>query len=79
MGVTLADILRQTSLTCERCDAGIEIHSYAEAITASWTGIEFASDMPNIMPGECDHTSGGYHLRRTVTGMSHLFCCVNER
>jgi hypothetical protein len=32
------------SLTCEQCDAGMEIGSYEEAVAAGWTDIEYAPD-----------------------------------
>jgi hypothetical protein len=33
------------SLTCEGCDAGMEIGSYDEAIVSGWTEIVFAPDL----------------------------------
>jgi hypothetical protein len=34
------------SLTCESCDGGMEIESYAAAIAAGWTEIEYAPELP---------------------------------
>jgi hypothetical protein len=34
------------SLTCESCDGGMEIGSYEEAISAGWTDICYAPDLP---------------------------------
>ncbi|WP_254509545.1 hypothetical protein [Anatilimnocola floriformis] len=35
------------SLICERCDAGMEIGSEAEALGQGWTGIVYAPDLPS--------------------------------
>lgn len=32
------------SLTCESCDAGMEIGSYEEAVMAGWTDISYAPE-----------------------------------
>ena len=42
------------SLTCESCDAGMEIGSYDEAIAAGWTDICYDPDqlMANFL-GQC--------------------------
>lgn len=34
------------SLVCEECDAGLEIRNYEQAVTAGWTNIVFAPDLP---------------------------------
>ena len=34
------------TLVCERCDAGMEIASYDQALAEGWTEIEFAPDCP---------------------------------
>ena len=34
------------SLTCEYCDAGMEIESREEALAAGWTDIEFVRNCP---------------------------------
>jgi hypothetical protein len=32
------------SLTCERCDAGMDIDSYDQALAQGWTGIDYDPD-----------------------------------
>ena len=52
INATITQVLAQAedaavfSLTCEYCDAGLEIGSAAEAIAAGWEGIEYAPDLP---------------------------------
>lgn len=47
----IAEILSEAnaefSLTCQHCDAGMEISCEAEATAAGWTGIEYAPDLPS--------------------------------